>query len=69
MAVVVDGAVGQRGRAERGRQAAADEPAELPLTVQLVSVIVPRRSSAAAALKGGVAADGAVGQRGRAAVR
>ena len=37
--------------------------AELPLTVQLVSVAVPRKlSQAAAASAGGVAADGAVGQ-------
>ena len=44
-------------------------PAELPLTVQLVSVVVPPSLSQAAAVDcGGVAADGAVGQRGRAAV-
>ena len=46
--------------------------AELPLTVQLVSVVVCRGHSAlysaAAVAGGGVAADGAVGQRGRAAV-
>ena len=42
--------------------------AELPLTVQLVSVAVPPLlCHAAAAPDGGVAADGAVGQRGRAA--
>ena len=40
--------------------------AELPLTVQLVSVVVPESlQHAAAADGGGVAADGAVGQRGR----
>ena len=43
--------------------------AELPLTVQLVSVAVPSSDvQAAAGIGGGVAADGAVGQRGRAAV-
>ena len=41
--------------------------AELPLTVQLVSVAVPPYDvQAAAVVGGGVAADGAVGQRGRA---
>ena len=44
--------------------------AELPLTVQLVSVLVAvvrvAVEQAAAADRGGVAADGAVGQRGRA---
>ena len=48
--------------------------AELPLTVQLVSVVVPNivavvaeaaGGHAAAVASGGVAADGAVGQRGR----
>ena len=40
--VAADGAVGQRGRAPVSAQAAAaGVPAELPLTVQLVSVIVP----------------------------
>ena len=44
--------------------AAADALAELPLTVQLVSVVVPSYvAQAAAAAGGGVAADGAVGQR------
>ena len=38
--------------------------AELPLTVQLVSVVVPSFVVQAAAVAGGVAADGAVGQRG-----
>ena len=42
--------------------------AELPLTVQLVSVVVPLRCTGRRRLGGGVAADGAVGQRGRAAV-
>ena len=42
--------------------------AELPLTVQLVSVAVPNLLTQAAAEAGGVAADGAVGQRGRAVV-
>ena len=43
--------------------------AELPLTVQLVSVAVPLMlTQAAAVAAGGVAADGAVGQRGRADV-
>ena len=42
--------------------------AELPLTVQLVSVVAPPDVvQAAAVLGGGVAADRAVGQRGRAA--
>ena len=92
--VAADGAVGQRGRAiaPRGRRRPT---AELPLTVQSVSVVVPwpdrirrRRSwaelsltvqsvsvivppvvvQAAAVVAGGVAADGAVGQRDRAAV-
>ena len=70
--VAADGAVGQRGRAavvQRPAAAAVDWPvAELPLTVQLVSVAVPHVAQAAAAAVGGVAADGAVGQRGRAAV-
>ena len=48
-------------------QAAARPVAELPLTVPLVSVVVPT-SVQAAAVAGGVAADGAVGQRGRAVV-
>ena len=39
--VAADGAVSQRGRAARCRQAAAAVLAELPLTVQLVSVAVP----------------------------
>ena len=38
--VAADGGVGQRGRAIKGKQAAA-VLAELPLTVQLVSVVVP----------------------------
>ena len=42
--------------------------AELPLTVQLVSVAVPSLYTPPP-LRGGVAADGAVGQRGRAAIR
>ena len=94
--VAADGAVGQRGRAatldrppplslaelpltvqlvsvavhEEPSHAAAAWLAELPLTVQLVSVAVPPMIvQAAAAVAGGVAADGAVGQRGRAAVR
>ena len=41
-------------------------PPELPLTVQLVSVAVPPLADAAADCAGGVAADGAVGQRRRA---
>ena len=44
--------------------------AELPLTVQLVSVVVPSRLNRPPPCRcraGGVAADGAVGQRGRAA--
>ena len=40
--------------------------AELPLTVQLVSVVVPSELNRPPPLVGGVAADGAVGQRGRA---
>ena len=92
--VAADGAVGQRGRAAVVAQAAAVRAAELPLTVQLVSVAVPPRCSQAAAVPeaelpltvqlvsvavpallhrqaaavaaGGVAAEGAVGQRGRA---
>ena len=44
--------------------------AELPLTVQLVSVAVRRCSCTGRRRRaGGVAADGAVGQRGRAAAR
>ncbi len=45
--------------------------AELPLTVQLVSVVVPSLvvQAAAAAVAGGVSADGAVGQRGCAVVK
>ena len=43
-------------------------PAELPLTVQLVSVIVPPLLYRPPPFVGGVAADGAVGQRGRAPV-
>ena len=39
--VAADGAVGQRGRAAEVAQAAAVAAAELPLTVQLVSVAVP----------------------------
>ena len=39
--VAADGAVGQRGRAGDVVQAAAVPLAELPLTVQLVSVVVP----------------------------
>ena len=64
--VAADGAVGQRERAVEIAQAAAVGAAELPLTVQSVSV---RRAAeivqAAAAVAGGVAADGAVGQRDR----
>ena len=63
--VAADGAVGQRRRA--GEDAAAIAPAELPLTVQLVSVAVSAQDAAAVAA-GGVAADGAVGQRRRAGV-
>ena len=66
--VAADGAVGQRSRAaEAGQPAAVRLSAELPLTVQLVSVAVPLVEQAAA-VAGGVAADGAVGQRGRAVV-
>ena len=50
--VVADGAAGQRGRASFGVQAAAVEVAELPLTVQLVSVVVPEVGEQAAALAG-----------------
>ena len=64
--VAADGAVGQRGRAVFDLQAAAAAAPELPLTVQLVSVAVPPVVQAAAVSDGGVAADGAVGQRGRA---
>ena len=42
--------------------------AELPLTVQLVSVAVPPQLYTPPPNAGGVAADGAVGQRGRAVV-
>ena len=42
--------------------------AELPLTVQLISVAAPKAVVQAAAKAGGVAADGAVRQRGRAIV-
>ena len=49
--VAADGAVGQRGRAAVVEQAAAVLPAELPLTVQLVSVVVPPRLIQAAAAR------------------
>ena len=69
--VAADGAVGQRGRTavELSRPPPL-APAELPLTVQLVSVVAPcctrrRRCRSSSA---GVAADGAVGQRGRTCV-
>ena len=49
--VAADGAVGQRGRAVPVVvQAAADLAAELPLTVQLVSVAVPAVVAQAAAV-------------------
>ena len=65
--VAADGAVGQRGRASivaTGRRRSPE--AELPLTVQLVSVVVPPSLNRPPPFEGGVAADGAVGQRGRA---
>ena len=67
--VAADGAVGQRGRATvLSHKPPPCRLAELPLTVQLVSVAVPPTLvQAAAVMPGGVAADGAVGQRGRAA--
>ena len=76
--VAADGAVVQSGRAscrstnsarrfQRSVNTPPPSPAELPLTVQLVSVGVPRIVvQAAAATVGGVAADRAVGQCGRA---
>ena len=67
--VAADGAVGQRGRADSCCTAPPPYEAELPLTVQLVSVAVlrvPIAHAAAAGRAGGVAADGAVGQRERA---
>ena len=64
--VAADGAVGQRGRAEGVVHAAAVKLAELPLTVQLLSVAVPEELDRPP--YAGVAADGAVAQRGRAVV-
>ena len=66
--VAADGAVGQRGRAVMTLTRPPPLPAELPLTVQLVSVAVADTFDMPAACAGGVAADGAVGQRGRAEV-
>ena len=43
-------------------------PAVFPATIVLVSVAEPSSMSQAAAVVGGVAADGAVGERGRAVV-
>ena len=71
--VAADGAVGQReGAAWLVKGFPFNTPlpmsAELPLTVQLVSVGVPVLYRPPPPTVGGVAADGAVGQRGRAEV-
>ena len=44
-------------------------PAEFPLTEQLVSVAVPLFFTPPPAARGGVSADGAIGQCGHAAIR
>ena len=67
--VAADGAVGQRGGGAKVLYTPPPPPvAELLLTVQLVSVSVPPEVSMPPPLPsgyaGGVAADGAVGQRG-----
>ena len=66
--VAADGAVGQRGRAVVVLDSRRRFPAEFPLTVQLVSVAVPSCFTGRRRCSGGVSADGAVGQRGRAGV-
>ena len=68
--VAGDDRVGQRGRAgETSRYRRRQTAAELPLTVQLVRVVVPPIASyKPPPCAGGVAADGAVGQRGSARV-